>query len=50
MNINKHVFVLNTEIQDGRQKCQENNFSKKLPVDSADTLWVKSLYLAPLPR
>ena len=40
--------------QDGRQKWQENNFCKKSPVDSADTLWVKNLskliYLAPFPR
>ena len=34
-------FVFNTEIQDGRQKWRENNFGEKLPVDSADTLWVK---------
>ena len=29
------------EIQDGRQKWQENDFWEKSPVDSADTLWVK---------
>ena len=37
----KHVFAFNAEIQDGRQKWRENNFCKKLPVDSGDTLWVK---------
>ena len=33
--------VIKAEIQDGRQKWRENDFCKKLPVDSADTLWVK---------
>ena len=37
----KRVFAFNTEIQDGRQKWRENDFCKKLPVDSADTLRVK---------
>ena len=32
-----------TEIQDGRQKWQENDFCEKLPVHSTDTLWVKKL-------
>ena len=31
-----------TEIQDGRQKWRENDFCEKLPVHSADTLWVKN--------
>ena len=30
--------VFYAEIQDGRQKWWENNFCKKSPVDSADTL------------
>ena len=34
----KHVFAFNAEIQDGRQKWRENDFCKKWPVDSADTL------------
>ena len=38
---NKRVFVFNAEIQDGRQKWRDNDFCEKLPVDSADTVWVK---------
>ena len=38
----KHIFAFNAEIQDGRQKWWENDFCKKSPVDSADTLWVKN--------
>ena len=34
----KHIFAFNTEIQDGRQKWQENNFYEKSSVDFADTL------------
>ena len=37
----KRVFAFNAEIQDGRQKWRENDVYEKLPVDSADTLWVK---------
>ena len=33
----KHVFAFNAEIQDGRQKWQENNFCEKSPVDPTDT-------------
>ena len=37
----KHIFVFNTEIQDGRQRWRENVFFCKIkPIDSADTLWV----------
>ena len=39
---NKRVFTFNAKLQDGRQKWQENNFCKKWPVDSVDTLWVKN--------
>ena len=35
--------MFNAEIQDGRQQWRENDFPEKLPVDSADTLWVKIL-------
>ena len=38
----KHVFAFNAEIQDGCQKWRENHFCEKLPVDFADTLWVKN--------
>ena len=38
----KCVFAFKAEIQDGRQKWRENDFWEKLPVDSADTLWVKN--------
>ena len=37
-----NVFEFYTKIQDGRQKWQENNFWKKLPVDSADTIEIKN--------
>ena len=37
----KHVFAFYTDIQDGRQKCWENDLAKTLRVDSAATLWVK---------
>ena len=37
----KHIFAFKAEIQDGRQKWWENDFCEKLPVDSANTLWVK---------
>ena len=37
----KCVFAFNAEILDGRQKWREKDFCEKLPVDSADTLWVK---------
>ena len=51
----KRVFVFNAEIQDGRQKWQENDFCEKLSVDSADILWgktfvAKMLYFALFPR
>ena len=38
----KCAFAFYAEIQDGRQKRQENDFCKKLPVYSAVTLWVKN--------
>ena len=38
----KRVFAFTADIQDGCQKWRENNFGEKLPVDSADTLWVKN--------
>ena len=38
----KCVFVFYAEIQDRRQKWQENNFWLKSPVDSADTLRAKN--------
>ena len=38
------------EIQDGRQKWQENNFCKKSPVDSPDTLRVKNFVEIALSR
>ena len=38
----KHVFAFNAAIQDGCQKWWENDFCKKSPVDSADTLRVKN--------
>ena len=44
----KQVFVFNTEIQDGRQKRQENDFREKSAVDSPATLRVK--YFAPFPK
>ena len=51
---NKRVFAFNAEIQDGRQKW-ENDFCEKLPVDSADTMRVKNYvenccYLPPFSR
>ena len=48
------LFIFYEEIQDGRQKWQENDIWNNTPVDSADTLRVKisskSLYLAPFLR
>ena len=38
----KLVFAFNAEIQDGRQEWRENDFCEKSPVDSANTLRVKS--------
>ena len=38
----KAFFAFYAEIQDGHQKWQENDFWKKSPVHSADTLWVKN--------
>ena len=38
----KHVFAFNSEIQDGCQKCWENDFCEKSPVHFEDTLWVKN--------
>ena len=35
-------FSFYAEIQDGRQKWQENDFLEKSPVDSENTLWVKN--------
>ena len=38
----KHVFAFYAEIQDGRQKWQENDFWDYSSIDSADTLRVKN--------
>ena len=38
----KCVFTLYAEIQDGRQKWQENDFGENSPVDSRDTLALKN--------
>ena len=46
----KRVFAFNAEIQDGRQKWQENDFCEKSPVDFADTLWVKNFIKIDLSR
>ena len=47
----KRIFVFNTEIQDGRQKWRENVFfCEIMPVDSADTLWVKNFVEIALSR
>ena len=35
-------FAFYAEIQNGHQKWHENDFSEKLPVDSADNLRVKN--------
>ena len=43
-------YVFYTKIQDGRQKWQENDFSEKSPVDSADSLGVKNFTEIALPR
>ena len=37
-----YFFAFYTEIQDRCQKWQENDFCKKSPADSADTLRVKN--------
>ena len=42
--------VFYEEIQDSRQKWQENNFCKKSAVDSADTLRVKNFVEIALSR
>ena len=34
----KCIFAIYSEIQDGHQKWWENDFCKKSPVNSADTL------------
>ena len=48
---NKRIFVFNTEIQDGRQKGQENVFfCEIMPIDSADTLRVKKFVKIALPH
>ena len=46
----KHVFAFYGEIQDGYQKWWENNFYEKLPVDSTNTLWVKTFVEIALSR
>ena len=46
----KHVFAFKAEIQDGHQKWRENDFCEKLPVVSADTLWVKNFVEIALSR
>ena len=38
----KHVFVFNAEIIEGRQKWRENEFCEMSPIDSADILRVKN--------
>ena len=38
----KHVFVFNAEIQEGRQKWQENEFCKMSPIKTADILHIKN--------
>ena len=38
----KRFSLFYAEIQDGRQKWQENNFWERSPVHSADTLLVKN--------
>ena len=38
----KCIYVFYAEIQDGCQKWRENNFWKKLPVNSGDTLAIKN--------
>ena len=38
--------MFNAEIQDGCQKWRENDFWEKSPVDSVDTVWVKSFEIA----
>ena len=38
------------EIQDGRQKWQENDFCEKSPVYSAEILWVKNFVEIALSR
>ena len=43
-------FFFFTEIQDGHQKWQENDFWGNLPVESADTLWVKNFIEIALPH
>ena len=43
-------FAIYAEIQDGHQKRQENVCWEKLPVDSADALWVKSFVKIALSR
>ena len=42
----KHVFVFNTEIQEGRQKWRENEFLEMSPIDCRYPACQKSLYLA----
>ena len=42
------VCVFYTEIEDACKKLEENNFRKKLPADSEDTLWVKNFVKIPL--
>ena len=46
----KRVFAFYAEIQDGRQKWQENDFCENCPEDSADTLWVKNFVEIALAR
>ena len=46
----KHALAFYTEIQDGRQKWQENNFLEKSSVNSANTLWVKNFVEIALSR
>ena len=50
-NIKINAFsVFYAEIQDGHQKRRENDFWEDLPVDSADTLWVKNFVEIALSR
>ena len=46
----KNVLAFNAEIQDGRQKWQENDFCKISSVDFLDNLWVKNCVKIALSR
>ena len=46
----QHSFAFYAEIQDGHQRWRENDFWKKSPVDSADTLHLKNFVEIALSR